>query len=67
MEIGKRLAEARKEAGYTQSQVGKLMNMAYQNYQKYETGKVELSYEKLIFLCKLFQVSSDYILGLSED
>ena len=67
IEVGKRLAQARKDAGYTQTEVGKLLNMAYQNYQKYESGKVELSYEKLAFLCELFSVSADYLLGLSEE
>ena len=67
VEVGQRLAQARKDAGYTQTQVGNLLNMAYQNYQKYESGKVELSYDKLVFLCELFQVSADYLLGLDDE
>ena len=65
-EIGKRLKESRKMAGYTQKQTAQLLNMLQPSYARYESSILELDYEKLIFLCKLFNVSSDYLLGLSE-
>ena len=43
------------------------MNMAQQNYARYESGTVELNYEKMIFLCKLYGVSADYLLGLEDE
>ncbi len=65
-EVGERLKESRKAAGFTQDQVAKKLNMLQPSYARYESGVHELDYEKLIFLCKLFNVSSDYLLGLSE-
>lgn len=65
-DIGIRLKESRKNAGYTQKQVAEQLGMKQPNYAKYEAGTIELDYEKLIFLCKLFHVSSDYLLGLDE-
>ncbi len=65
-EVGQRLKESRVAAGYTQKQVAEKMNVRQPYYARYESGVHELDYEKLVFLCKLFDVSSDYILGLEE-
>ncbi len=67
IEVGKRLKEARKEAGYTQKQVAEKMGTVQSAYIKYELGILELDYGKLVFLCKLFDVSADYILGLEDE
>ncbi len=66
-EVGKRLKESRKVAGYTQKQVAEKMGMVQPSYIKYELGKLELDYQKMIFLCKLFDVSADYLLGLEDE
>lgn len=66
-EVGKRLKEARNNAGLTQTEVAQKMGTVQSYYIKYELGKLELDYQKIIFLCKLYNVSSDYILGLSNE
>lgn len=66
VEIGKRLATARKQAGYTQSQAGEAVQMTQPNYARYERGVYELNYGQMITLCKLFDCSADYLLGLKE-
>lgn len=65
-EVGKRLKESRKAVQLTQTQVAGLMNMRQQQYSRFETGRFELNYEQIIFLCRLFDISSDYLLGLAE-
>lgn len=65
-EVGKRLKEARKTAGYTQKQVAEKMGTVQSAYIKYETGKLELDYTKIVFLCKLYDISSDWLLGISD-
>lgn len=65
-QVGERLAQARKQAGYTQKQVGEALNMMRQAYARFENGVFELSYEQIVTLCKLFDCSSDYLLGLSD-
>ena len=65
-EVGQRLKQARKEKGLTQTQAGKAINQVQQDYVKYESGIIQLDYEKMAKLCKLFDCSADYLLGLSE-
>ncbi|HIV63179.1 MAG TPA: helix-turn-helix domain-containing protein [Firmicutes bacterium] len=65
-EVGKRLKESRKAVQLTQTQVAGLMNMRQQQYSRFETGRFELNYEQIIFLCRLFDISSDYLFGLAE-
>lgn len=64
--VGQRLSLARKAAGYTQEQTANKLQMLRQAYARYENGIFELNYEQMITLCKLFDCSSDYLLGLSE-
>lgn len=65
--IGRRLKEARKNAGYTQADVAKIFNIKQQAYARYESGTIELNYDKLIYLCQLYDVSADYILGIEDE
>ncbi|MBR4420587.1 MAG: helix-turn-helix transcriptional regulator [Clostridia bacterium] len=62
--VGKRLKEARRIAGYTQKQVADKLLMTQQQYSRFENGVYELNYEQLVFLCKLYDISCDYLLGL---
>ena len=36
-------------------------------YQRYEYGDREPNFDKVIKLCNYFNVSADYLLGLSDD
>ena len=66
VEVGKRLKEARKNLRLTQQQVAEKLFMTQQQYSRFENGIFELNYEQLIFLCNLYDVSADYLLGLSN-
>ena len=66
IQIGSKLKECRKERELTQAQVASAIGISQQQYMRYETGYYAPSYENLIALCKFFNVSSDYILGLTE-
>lgn len=63
-QIGERLKDGRKAAGYTQAKAAEIMNMTQQQYSRFENGIFELNYEQIIKLCKLYDISSDYLLGL---
>lgn len=65
-EVGQRLKQARKEKGITQTDAGKELNQVQQAYAKYESGQIQLDYEKIVKLCKLFDCSADYLFGLSD-
>lgn len=67
IEIGKRLKESRKYAGYSQKQAAAHLGILQPAYARYESGVIELDYHKLTELCKLYDVSADYILGLRDE
>ena len=66
VEVGKRIKESRKLAGYTQKQVAAILLMTQQQYSRFENGIFELSYSQLIKISELFDVSVDYLLGLKQ-
>ena len=43
-----------------------MLKITGQAYGMYENGKRELPIEHLITLCRYYDVSSDYILGLTD-
>lgn len=63
-QVGERLKESRRAAGFTQSQVAKIMNMTQQQYSRFENGIFELNYSQIITLCKLYDISADYLFDL---
>lgn len=65
-EIGNRLKQGRKDANYTQAQVAKMLHMTQQQYSRFENGIFELNYTQIIFLCKLYDISADFLFGLQE-
>lgn len=62
-----RLRDLREDADLTQDELVKLLNMHKTTYTNYEQGKREPSFELIIKLAKIYNVSIDYIAGLSED
>lgn len=57
-----RLRSLREKKGLSQSQVADIIGVTRTAYIHYETGRYQ-PVRKLKELCKLFDVSSDYILG----
>ena len=64
--VGERLRQARKEKGITQEEAGKALGILQTAYSRFERGVFQLNYEQLIILCRLFDCSADYLLGLSD-
>ena len=64
VEVGKRLKEARHIAGYTQKQVAEKLLMTQQQYSRFENGIFELNYEQIIALCKMYDISADFLFDL---
>ncbi|MBQ8029552.1 MAG: helix-turn-helix transcriptional regulator [Clostridia bacterium] len=54
------------DAGFTQEQVGKVLGMSRVMYNKLENGNTCLHVYHVIALSRLYGVTSDYILGLSN-
>ncbi len=67
MEIDQALKRAREHTDFTQTEVAKVLYTSQQQYSLYENGKRHLKSDQIIALSKLFQVSADYLLGLTDD
>ena len=67
--LSERLATIRKERNFTQATVVNLLNnkISVAQLSNYETGKREPDFLTLSYLSKLYHVSSDYLLGLSDE
>lgn len=66
IEVGRRLKESRKANNLMQREVSHMLGIVLQQYQTYESGRYQMDYEKLIKVCKILNVSADYLLGISE-
>lgn len=61
------LRELREDNDFKQETVASELNITRQQYQLYESGKRQFKIEHIIKLCKFYNVSSDYVLGLPEN
>lgn len=66
MDYARRIRDLREDHDYTQEYVARYLETSQTMYARYERGANEMPIHHLISLCKLYQVSSDYILGLSD-
>ena len=64
--FGERLAEIRKDHAHTQANLAALLHVSTPAVRAWEQEKSLPSYETLIALCRLYSVTSDYLLGLSD-
>lgn len=62
-----RLKELRIKKSLTQTQLGELLGFSNQRYNYYETGKREPDNETLVRISDFFAVSTDYLLGNTDD
>ena len=61
-----RLYELRREKKLTQKKLADLLCTNNSSICDWEKGRSEPSISQLCFLCKYFDVSADYLLGLKE-
>ena len=62
----KRIRDLREDNDKTQQEIADVLGTSQTMYARYERGANELPLRHLIALCKYYNVSADYILGLSE-
>ena len=67
MDYRQRLRAVREDRDYTQSEIGKVLQKSQQNYNHIEAGRAELKIEDLIRLCKFYNLSADYLIGLTDE
>ncbi len=62
-----RLKDLREDNDFTQTDLAKRLNCSQRIYSNYERGEVSLPVDILIKLALLYNVSTDYILNLTDD
>lgn len=65
--FAERLKQLREENGYNQEYVANYLGVKQQTYSRYENNVTEPDINSLIKLTKLYKVTVDYLLGLTEN
>ena len=63
----RRIRELREDNDLTQEQISKQLNCSQQVYSNYELGQRDIPTDILIKLSRLYSVSVDYILEISNN
>ncbi len=62
----RRIRDLREDADKTQIEIAEYLHMQRSVYRRYESGEREIPVWAVIKLAELYDVSTDYLLGLSD-
>lgn len=65
--IGERLAEIRKDHGDRQPDLAKKLNVTVSTVRSWEQNRSSPPHEMLVSICRMYDVSSDFLLGITDD
>lgn len=63
--VGENLKAARRAKGLTQKELASELNKYQSDYSEYETGKVQLDYEKIVYLCERLDITPNELFGIN--
>lgn len=66
MSYNERIRMLREDSDMTQAYVAELLKVGQRTYCDYELGKTRIPVDSLIILAELYNVSMDYICGVSK-
>lgn len=64
--IGERIKELRSEYSLSQAKLGEFLTVSQDTVSLWENNKALPTVEYIILMCKIFDVSADYLLGLID-
>lgn len=67
MKYSERIRSLREDRDLTQSQIADMLQVGQRTYCDYELGKTRIPVDSLIILAKFYNVSMDYISGVSDN
>ena len=67
MDYRARLRELREDRGLTQAEIGAVLEKSQQGYNHIEAGRAEWKIDDLVKLCQFYDVSADYLVGLTDE
>ena len=65
--MSQRLKELREHNNLSQRDISEILQIKYQQYQRYEKDIYPIKIEYLIKLAKYYNVSTDYILNITNE
>lgn len=65
--FGERVKNLREDSDLSQTELGKNLGMTQRKISYIECGKCEPNIDDIIAFCRFFKVSSDYLLGISNN
>ena len=60
------IRELREDNRYTQQAIADILSIGQRTYSDYESGRTRIPVESLIILARFYNVSMDYICGVSS-
>lgn len=66
MDYKSRLRDVREDRDLTQAAVGIVLGKTQQGYNHIEVGRAELKIDDLVKLCRFYNLSADYLIGLTD-
>lgn len=67
MDYRRRIRDVREDRDLSQKEVGRLLQKSQQGYSHIESGRAELKIDDLATLCKFYNLSADYLIGLTDE
>ena len=66
MNYTERIRALREDNDFIQTQIADLLGVVQKTYSDYEVGKTRLPIDSIIILAKFYNVSMDYICGVTD-
>lgn len=66
MKYCERIRALREDHDKSQTQIARILHVGQRTYSDYETGRTRIPLESLIVLAKYYDLSLDYIAGISD-
>ena len=66
MDYRTRIREVREDRDLTQKQIGEVLQKSQKGYNHIEDGRAELKIDDLIRLFRFYNLSADYLIGLTD-
>ena len=67
MDYRERMKQLREDHALTLEQAAEIIGRSKRSYNNIENGNAKLKIIELIRLCEYYQVSADYLIGLTDD
>ena len=64
---GTRLRDVRRDHGDTQEDLARKLGFSTPTVRKWEQGTSQPNYETLKRICRMYEVTADFLLGLTDD